>query len=195
VILTSTSVSIRVRHRIRPPPRGSLVTQQTLGNHGRRQDFEEIYARDFGLVRAWLARHSGRDADADDLANEVFTSAYRGWDTYRGAASRRSWLFAIARNTVRNWRRKRAADVLVSPAAVREAVAEPAEAVAVRRAALDDLLGRIASEQGRRAVVLRYVLGCSVDEVAAELGTTPSAVTSLTHRTLQGLRTRLGDRP
>lgn len=153
--------------------------------------FEDVYAREFEPIRRWLARRAGRDEDADDLAAEVFARALRAWDSYRGDATRRTWLFSIARNTLLNSRRSRARDATTPTGEPPEAAVEPGDSPAEEHAAVSALLARIPSEQARRAVVLRYVVGCSVEEVAVALDTTPTAVTTLTHRALAGLREEL----
>lgn len=45
-------------------------------------------------------------ADADDLVQETFLQAYRGWHTFLPGADARRWLFTICRNAhAKRWRR------------------------------------------------------------------------------------------
>ncbi len=54
------------------------------------------------LVRAFTLRHVGDEALADDLTQETFLRAERSRSSYRGEASERSWLCAIALNLIRD---------------------------------------------------------------------------------------------
>lgn len=152
--------------------------------------FEEVYRREREAVRAFLTRGAGDPTTGDDLAAETFARAFGGWASYRGEASRRSWLWRIAHNTLANWRRSRARDRAV-PGETPELGDTPADVTVEQQAAVWELLARITGERPRRAVYLRYVEGRAVEEVAAALGTTPSAVTSLTSRALSDLRRQL----
>lgn len=42
---------------------------------------------------------------ADDVAQDVFIKAYRGWASFRGEASVKTWLLKITRNTALSYRR------------------------------------------------------------------------------------------
>jgi RNA polymerase sigma-70 factor (ECF subfamily) len=54
------------------------------------------------LVRAFVLRHVGDEALADDLTQETFLRVERSSSTHRGEASVRSWLCAIALNLIRD---------------------------------------------------------------------------------------------
>lgn len=57
---------------------------------------------------ARFARSLTRDrADADDLVQETFLRAFRGWRTFRPDSDPRRWLFAICRNAFLRARRRR----------------------------------------------------------------------------------------
>jgi len=48
-----------------------------------------------------------RNADADDLTQEVFIRAVRGLDRFEGRARFRTWLYRIAMNTTHRFLAKR----------------------------------------------------------------------------------------
>jgi len=54
------------------------------------------------LVRAFVLRHVGDEALADDLTQETFLRVERSSSAHRGEASERSWLCAIALNVTRD---------------------------------------------------------------------------------------------
>jgi RNA polymerase sigma factor (sigma-70 family) len=58
--------------------------------------FQRIVARHQQAVRAFLRRLGGDAAEADDLAQETFITAWSALDRFRGQSSLRSWLCGIA---------------------------------------------------------------------------------------------------
>ena len=68
-------------------------------------DFDAVFRGTFAPVYRFIARRVGQ-ALAEDLAAEVFATAYRRRAAYQpGLGSPRSWLFRIAANVVRkHWR-------------------------------------------------------------------------------------------
>jgi RNA polymerase sigma-70 factor (ECF subfamily) len=84
---------------------------------GSRPAFDRIVARHQQAVRSFLRRLCGDAALADDLAQETFVAAWTGLWRYKGGASLRSWLCAIA------WRRHQDAVRARRRADRREAVA------------------------------------------------------------------------
>jgi RNA polymerase sigma factor (sigma-70 family) len=166
-----------------------------------RDAFEAVYRAEARALRAFLTRGAGDPATGDDLTAETFAKAFGGWESYRGEASRRSWLWRIAHNTLKNWRRSRARDRAIAAGASPDVDARIADADAYsvdvpieQRSAVWELLARIPGERARTAVYLRYVEGRTVEEVAAVLGASASAVTSATSRALAALRDQLEER-
>ncbi|AXB43913.1 RNA polymerase subunit sigma-70 [Amycolatopsis albispora] len=163
----------------------------------------------------------GRYDEAEDAVQDTLLQAWRGIRGFEGRASVRSWLYRIATNSclarrVKDERRRR----LVAATAVRDGVAIPVpatvpwlqavpqdaiEAVAQRDPRPDErLVGRESLEiafvaalqhlTGRQCavLVLRDVAGWPAGEVAAQLGTTTSAVNALLQRARRTMRTVLG---
>jgi RNA polymerase sigma-70 factor (ECF subfamily) len=103
---------------------------------------------------------------ADDLAQDVFLRAVRSLPTFRGDASARTWLLAIARNTcmdeLRTRVRVRQRDLVLSATQTNE----PAPVDAGQDLAVTDVLARLTPER-REAFVLTRLLGLSYEEAAA----------------------------
>ncbi len=164
--------------------------------------------------RAELLRHCyrmlGSGADAEDLVQETYMRAWRGWTGFQGRSSVRVWLYRIATNaclSALEGRPRRALpnglgapgddpsqplpedrDVLwVQP------LPDPAD-VATANASLR--LAMIASLQHlpprqRAVLILRDVLGWKTEEIADALGTTVPA----TRSALQRARAKLSETP
>lgn len=155
--------------------------------------------------------------DPEDILQEVYLDVFRNIDRFqdRGPGSFVKWLMTILDSKLINARRalqrqKRDMAREVSPRAsggtesyldlINELRADsPTPSRVVRRqeavGALLVCMSRL-SDVHRQVVQLRYVEGCSVDEVAGRLGRSPGAVVALTKRALKALREsmdRLGD--
>jgi RNA polymerase sigma-70 factor (ECF subfamily) len=76
----------------------------------------ELYARFAAPMARFLRRSAGRDADVEDLVQQVFVECFAGIGGYRGDAPLRAWLYGIAarvaaraRRTAFRWWRRAAA--------------------------------------------------------------------------------------
>lgn len=73
----------------------------------RRIAFEIFYAEHAAPVYRFALRLCRDPDDAEDLAAEALTQAFRRWSGYRAEASPRTWICAIVLNQYRMLRRKR----------------------------------------------------------------------------------------
>ena len=68
--------------------------------------FGVLYERYFQRVYLFSLLRLRDHADAEEAAQETFTSVFRSLDAYRGESSLVSWIYGIARNTVNNQLRR-----------------------------------------------------------------------------------------
>lgn len=141
---------------------------------------------------------TGNHHDAEDLSQEVFIKAYRGYAGFRGEAQVYSWLYRIAVNTYLNKRRKKALrfrqlwDDFSRAPSHDPPQPEPdrhAEADAIRRHVERALMGL--SPRERSAFVLRHYQELSLKEVADVMDIAEGTVKSLLFRATKKLRTTL----
>lgn len=115
-----------------------------------------------------LAAHLVDRGEADDLTQEVYLRAYRALPAYRGDASARTWLLAIARRTcmdsLRRHTRRRALTRRI--AGERHPTTDLASDATVE---FGELLAELDPDR-RDAFVLTQVLGYSYAEVATICG-------------------------
>ena len=65
---------------------------------GRTDSFEPLVRRYYPAVRSVALAHTHNYADADDITQQVFLSAYESLGSLRDANQFKSWLMTIARN-------------------------------------------------------------------------------------------------
>lgn len=87
-----------VADSVAPAPGCSAVVEQL-------PPFEQLYREHFDFVWRALARLGVARHDQEDQLQEVFKIVYQTRARYDGHTSPRAWLFGIARNVTRTWRR------------------------------------------------------------------------------------------
>jgi RNA polymerase sigma-70 factor (ECF subfamily) len=141
----------------------------------------------YGFV---YARLGGNEAAADDVVQDTFMEAIRSAASFRGDAALSTWMCTIARRRLaRHFETERREALAASGLRLVRGDAEPSEEPAVAVDQSDEViraLGRLLPMH-RQVLVLKYLDGCSVAEIATEIGRTPVQVQSL----LQRARTRL----
>jgi len=127
--------------------------------------------------------------DAEDVTQETFLQACRNLKRFRGDASFATWLLAIARTQVALWyrRRKRQREVIEVIDLTQADPAPPALLQIEIRSAVAAL-----PTGYREAIVLRYVNGLDLVEVAKALGISAGAAGVRLHRARKLLRESLG---
>jgi RNA polymerase sigma-70 factor, ECF subfamily len=138
------------------------------------------------------ARVGGDDAAAEDLLQETLLEAVRSAGGYRGDAALSTWLCAIARRRLaRHYERERRDEV------ARSGLRLVADLDTVRpddeletRDEVVRALGRL-SPLHRQVLVLKYLDGLPVEQIAGELGRTRVQVQSLLQRARENLRREL----
>ncbi|HEY0936571.1 MAG TPA: sigma-70 family RNA polymerase sigma factor [Trebonia sp.] len=154
-----------------------------------------LYQR-FGALVYSIARRSLGDsaADAEDVTQQVFVSAWRGRDTFDPArGSLAGWLVAITRNRVSDKLRERQRDTRVlaslTAGAVTAPPAVPSDQI-VNRVMLADELSRLPEAQ-RLVMTLAFYSDLTHEQIAEALQTPLGTVKSHIRRGLRRLRSRL----
>lgn len=149
--------------------------------------FSFIFARYYGPIFRYCALRTGNPGDAEDLAMDVFTEALAALPRYRwDGRPLLAWLFAIARNRGVSAARKRAVRQPVEYDAPANANGAHEACVEARR-----LLGKL-DDATAEALVLRFVVGCSFEEIATLQGIALSAAKMRVYRAVAKARRAMG---
>jgi RNA polymerase sigma-70 factor (ECF subfamily) len=153
--------------------------------------FEQIYQQRFNDVSRWVRALGGLDADLDDLTQEVFLVVRRKLGRFDGK-NLSAWLYTIAKNEVRDYRRRAWMRRLFLRPAPDEAledqpphvqpVLDPSEALQRREA--QRFVARTLDKMSltlRTTFVLFEIEGYSGDEIAALEGIPVNTVWTRLH--------------
>lgn len=147
-----------------------------------------------------LAYHlTGNAQDAEDLSQEAFVKAYRGFRTFRGDAQVSSWLYRITVNTWIDMGRQKNRPVVENrdpyeegEHARNEPMHDPEEYTQVTflQACIDRALDTL-SPRERSVFVLRHYEQYKLKEIGQTLSVSVGTVKSLLFRAVQKLREQL----
>ncbi len=148
---------------------------------------------------SFLYRFVGDSAAAEELCQDVFLRAFRSLNGLRSADRLSTWLFTIAANAARNWRRNegRSRHVQLSAVRVQEERDERADSRTngTREQAHNAEMVRQAVAmlpvRERTALVLRVYHEHSYEQIGAVMGCSTSVVRNLLYRARRRLAARL----
>ena len=155
-------------------------------------EFEKLWGHTSGKIGAYMFCACGNRADTDDLVQECYLRALRGWGQFDGRGSRQAWLFAIARRTRADWFRQKQRERV---AADLNNVSESCDGL--RKSSADQIetvwqaVNNLGDEQSE-VIHLRFAAGLSYVEIAGALGVAVGTVRSRLHRALRTIRQQIG---
>jgi len=159
--------------------------------------FDEVYRAHAGRLYSLAWRMVGNPTDAEDLVQDIFLSAHRKLDSFRGEAALGTWLYRLAMNQILDHLRSRAAragqltDGLDDATVIEDAMARKLDASAIDRVDLERAIAQL-PEGCRAAFVLHDVEGLEHREVADVLGVAEGTSKSQVHKARLRLRGLLG---
>lgn len=158
-----------------------------VGRHAKFDGLARTYGADLYRFAMWIC---GDDALAKDLVQETFLRAWKALDNLNDTGAAKSWLITILRREyARTFERKvpkfTDVDTVVVP--------DDGELEPDARAEIDLLRRNIMKLpiKYREPLLLQAVLGCSCEEIAAELGISRSAVMTQLFRAREQLKSQL----
>ena len=150
-------------------------------------------------LHRYCARMVGSVIDAEDIVQEASIKAIEALAGSPAIANPEAWLFQVAHNTALDALRKRARQPRLGGDEELAMVSDPNDAVHQREAAAAGLHAFMRLPVAQRSnVILKDVLGYSLDEIGGITGSTLPAVKAALHRGRENLRAALkepDDRP
>jgi RNA polymerase sigma-70 factor (ECF subfamily) len=169
----------------------------------RRRAFESLAEGLEGPLFASALRLTRESNSAEDLVQETWVRAYRGFDRFQPGTSFRAWLFTIQMNAFLNRVRRKGKEpelrdfALDEPAERALSAEEDASAEGLERLFDRHVSGEIKRavdalpEEFRAVLVLTAVAGLSYEETAAAVGAPVGTVMSRLYRARRRLRASL----
>lgn len=155
----------------------------------------ELYDDHAGRVYAVLRRLAGDDDLAQDLAQDVWVTAFRKLGAFEGRSSFGTWVYRVAVNTAMGRLRERARRPVTELDVddwVQTADGNPDRTV--DRIALSRALDRLPAGY-RMVLVLHDLEGYTHEEIAAQLSITPGTSKSQLHKARARMRALLNEEP
>ncbi|HBZ71139.1 MAG TPA: RNA polymerase subunit sigma [Deltaproteobacteria bacterium] len=153
-------------------------------------------------LQGFIRRQISNDAAVEDIVQTVLLSLHRARHSYRSEHLFEPWLWAIARNALTDFQRKRSRrngreEPLPDENALPDGFLAPSSSdtragrdqVALSRD-LEHALSRLPASQ-QEAVLLLHLEGLSVIEAAVRAHVSPGALKARVHRAYRALRTLL----
>ncbi len=162
---------------------------------GDRGAAEGLFRREMESVYEFVHYRVGRQqAIAEDVVQDTFVTAFERLETYDGRSTLHTWICGIARNKIREYRRKRKTtsieQILADSDADIDAIlshleTEPLPDWVVEHEETAELVGATLSSlppDYREALVSKYVDGLSVAQIGGRTGRSEKAAESMLHR-------------
>jgi RNA polymerase sigma-70 factor, ECF subfamily len=145
----------------------------TLGKTSTTPSLADVFRREAPFVWRALRRLGVREADVEDVCQEVFVVVHRKLSDFEGRSSLRTWIYGICARTASDYRRSaRVRHEVVTdtpPETTSEARQHDVLAMREARAKLDRILDQL--DDDKRAVFVLYEIEeLSMNEVAEALG-------------------------
>ena len=161
--------------------------------------FEELYRQHSGRLFSLAVRMLGNQADAEDQLQEIFLSAHRKLESFRGDSALGTWLYRLAMNQLLDYVRSRAArtgqltDGLDDATVLADERGHRLADRAINRIDLERALAEL-PDGCRAAFLLHDVEGLEHKEVSDVLGIAEGTSKSQVHKARLRLRGLLSKR-
>ena len=174
-------------------------TQTACDHH----EFDNLVRRHRPAIHRLARRLAPTGMEPEDLVQETFIRAFRGFPHFRGDCGAFSWLYRIALNVIRSQRSKHCVDPLANTPALDDIDAPCLDTLP----SVDDVEGRFVlrrsvaqalaalPDTSRQVIILRHLRGLEYTEIAATMGAPLGTIESRLFRARRKLRPLLEPLP
>ena len=160
----------------------------SLNTPNKTVSFESLVQEHHGKLFNFIYRYTKNRQDAEDLAQDTFIKAFRNFHRYDSKYPFGSWLFTIGRRTVFNhFRRAKKMEPMEFDLADGDVGPDGAAEESDTRASIWEAAKSLKKDY-REALVLKYVDGLSIEEIARVLNKTKSNVKIIFFRARKQLK-------
>lgn len=153
------------------------------------QSFDEFYLASVRRLTSHVHAMTGNLADAEDIVQEAFAKAWQHWGKVSGYSDPEAWVRTVAfRHRISVWRKatnRRTAHRRYGPPGDEPALSPDYVAIVTAL--------RKISQAEREAIVLHYIVGLTVDDIATETGVPAGTIKARLHRGRQHLSGHVAD--
>ena len=144
------------------------------------------------FVYTMCLSHVGHAAEAEDLAQEVFTRVSHDLKDLRAPDKFLPWLHQVTKNVCRMWRRRQ--HTTAEPLETIAEVGDPSAAERLRRSELGEIVQAMLAQlspTSREVLALHYLAGYSEPELAVACGVSASTIKSRLHEAREQAKRKL----
>ncbi len=159
-----------------------------LYQKGDLEAFNRLYDKYKSLVYGYLYKRINNRTDVDDIFQDVFLRLHHSRSRYKSAFPFKPWLFAVTRNSLIDFFRKKKKEYNDAPL---DSLDMNSPALQFEdKYNIDGLLPKdaVLNTNQRQAIILRYGEDFSFEEIARRLETSSSNARQLVSRALKRLR-------
>jgi RNA polymerase sigma factor, sigma-70 family len=170
----------------------SLIMNNGMGFNSamnKREQFTASYEQSFEYVYSFVfARTAGDEQLTEDIVQDTFAAAWQSYDRFDRRSSYKTWICAIAKNKLYESYRKKISSEKIQIAENEEYVDYPdsfdLEGIVLENETRLLVLGALNKLNSvyRYTLIMKYIDGSSVKEMAKILGRTPKAIDGVLQR-------------
>jgi len=176
------------------------VQEQIIEDFKKDKDvFSKVYEHYFEMILKYLAKRTMSGEVAYDITAETFIKAFENFHKFKWKGiSIKVWLYRIAINSLKNYRKKPKAEILTEEmeGSLKQLQTDAKAEIRNLDEALfgDDDMQKLSdaiatlNEKYQQIVSLHYFEGMSHEEISKIIERSQSAVKSMMHRALENLR-------
>lgn len=173
-----------------------LIKKAQKGGTTGQDAFEKIYAHYQPHITAFFRAQLGQAEKTEDLAQETFTKALRGLDSFQWqGVSLSAWLYKIARNVLIDYfreqeKRENASLENIAPPVSKEEQPATSYIKEERAQLLQNLISKLPDRE-QEIVYLKFFEGRRNKDIAEMMGLSETNVGTIVHRCMKKLRKKI----